>query len=184
MPGGLADVDIGAPAARLRRMKPLSFLVLVLAAGACGGGGQPDSVLALCEAGCDRHQRCQSNPDESREDCLADCVDNAPRESIFKPGLLSTWAACLSKLECGVGDDQCLLEVVVAQDPNWETNPKHQACLARAQACGVGPSGDSISDDACVVYFLSTPAVGAQVDACLSEACATIGACLDTVLQQ
>ena len=165
-------------------MKPSSFLVLVLAVGACGGGsGQPDSPLAVCEAQCDRNERCQSNPGESREVCLAGCVDDAPAASIFRPGVLSTWAACLSKLECGVSDDQCLLEVVVAQDPNWETNPQHQACLDREQACDGTASADSFSDDMCVAYFLCTPAITAQVDACLSGACDTIGACLDTVLQ-
>jgi len=137
----------------------------------------------VCEAQCDRFQRCQMNLGETHEACVADCMSDAPSEAIFKPGVLSTWAACLSRLACGVSDDSCLMEVVVSQDPNWETEPRSQACMARHQECeGIG-SGVSFSDDQCVAYFLCTAKVVAEVDACLGLACDQIAGCLDRTLQ-
>jgi hypothetical protein len=75
------------------------------------------------------------------------------------------------------------MELVVSQDPNWETNPKLQACMARQDECSQAGSGASFSDDHCVAYFLCTSEVVAEVDACLAGACEQIASCLAAVLQ-
>jgi hypothetical protein len=165
-------------------MKLSSFLVLSMAVAACGSGsGQTGTVQAVCDAMCDWQIRCNQNPGESRETCIASCAADSPSASTFKPGVLSTWAGCFGKLECTGRDDECLLEVVVSQNPNWEAEPKSLACEARKTECDGTGSGVSFTDDQCVAYILCTETVTAQVDACLAGACDTISACLDSTLQ-
>jgi hypothetical protein len=164
-------------------MTPRRVLAVVLLLLAACGGGKSDSVQSVCEAQCDRELRCQANSGETRDACIAGCTGGAPSASIFKPGVLATWAACLDKLACSVNDDQCLLEVVTAQNPNPSQDPKLQACQARHDECANANGGVSFSDDQCVAYFLCTAQVTAAMDACLAGACETISACLDGVLQ-
>jgi hypothetical protein len=131
---------------------------------------------------CDWQVRCDKNTGTSRDACVASCTADSPNPSTLKPGVISTWASCFSKLECTGRDDECVLEVVISQDPNWETQPRSLACAARKEACDATLGEFSFSDDQCVAYFLCTAAVTARVDGCLAGACDTIAACLDSVL--
>lgn len=163
-------------------MKPRRLVWFALLLAACGDSTLSDTPQALCEAICDREQRCQTNAGESREECVVGCLGVTPPASIFKPGVMSGMAACLSNLECGVDDDTCMQEVAVAQDPNWQQSPKLQACIARHDECAAMSGGVAFLDDRCVAYLICTAETVAVVDACLAGACETIDVCLDGVL--
>jgi hypothetical protein len=163
-------------------MKPSRLVLLALLIAACGGEAPSDTIQAMCEASCDREQRCQTFVDESREECVAGCLGGTPPASVFKPGVMSSLAACLSQLECSANDDTCTEQVVVAQDPSGLLGPKAEACLARLDTCAAAGSGRSLEESMCVAYFICTAETVAAVDACLAGACETVDACLQGVL--
>jgi hypothetical protein len=162
-------------------MRPSRLVLFALLIAACGGEAPSDTIQAMCEASCAREQRCQTFVDMSREECVAGCLGGAPPASIFKPGVMSSLAACLSQLECSAKDDACTEQVAVAQDPSGLLGPKAEACIARLDACAAA-SGGSLEEEMCVAYFLCTAETVAAVDACLAGACETVDACLQGVL--
>jgi hypothetical protein len=156
-----------------------------LVAAACStpssGTAAPDSVTAVCQAQCDRSARCRPDASTAVAGCVADCAGGFAPQPIFRPGVLSSIAGCLSGLQCGVSDDGCTTQAVVAQNPNWQLDPAFNACLAKKSECQAGGAG-SFSDDNCIAVFLTTDAVAAAFNACIAGACSTIDACITSVI--
>jgi hypothetical protein len=108
-------------------------------------------------------------------------VAAGPASSIFRPGVLSSIATCLSGLACGTNDDGCTTQAIVAQNPNWQQDPEYQACLAKRTECQASGTG-SFADDNCVAVFLATDSVRSAFNACIAGACSTIATCIATTL--
>jgi hypothetical protein len=135
-------------------------------------------IVAICEAQCDRRQRCF--PEDAESTCVESC---AAESSVFTNGLRADLAVALADCQrdwpCGMNDDECTVVAfeTVGEDPDRVLqSPDIQQCLAKEQECR-GTEGD-FSDDLCGVLAFLVPSKRSEMARCFERGCGEVTACL------
>ncbi len=158
-------------------------LLLAIPALACSGtsagsassvGATPAEVLRLCDAQCQRQERC--DPQDVDPQCVASCTGKLDHPENLRSDFLTRLASCTASLPCERKDDDCTDEAVRAIDPNAESNPLLLRCQAIQDECG------GFSDDACVGAVFFTDAARQALADCLERPCEAVGACVQALI--
>jgi hypothetical protein len=92
-------------------------------------------------------------------------------------------AACYDALACGMGDDGCTTQAVIAtgQSPDAEIHSQDvQTCLQKQDACST--TSGSFSDDLCGTMILLTSSKRAELARCFEVPCELVHACIDPIV--
>jgi hypothetical protein len=145
----------------------------------------PTDLAALCNAQCDRRERCHrdAGADPDIEACRASCSEPpSPLMQHARADLVRALADCTAALECRAIDDICTARAVEAIGIDVDAAIRArdvQTCLGKQETCS-GTAG-AFSDDLCgALVFLVQP-VRTQADACFDRSCDAIAECLSPI---
>jgi hypothetical protein len=93
---------------------------------------------------------------------------------------MAAMQACLQNLACTSSIDDCNIvgANVVSSDP--ESDPRMVTCMAKASACS--GYANPFSDDICLVGLFLVEAKQSAFDACMTQPCQTVLACVNQQL--
>jgi hypothetical protein len=151
-----------------------------------GGAATPTEIQSLCDAQCARQARC--NPGTSASDASAPCATSCVQDlghlaENVRGDIARALAACYDTLVCGMNDDGCLGQAVVAsgESPDAELHSQDvQMCLQKQDACAATSS--SFSDDHCGTLILLIPSKRAELARCFDGPCELVPACIDPIV--
>jgi len=186
----------GIRAGRGRMIRVLLAVPIVGAAAACspgpaggssGGAATPTEIQSLCDAQCARRARCNppaTGSSDGAVPCSTSCVqDLGHLAENVRGDITRALTACHDALACGVSDDGCLTQAVVAtgQSPDAQINSQDvQMCLSKHEACA-GTSG-SFSDDLCGTMIALIPSKRAELARCFDGPCELVPPCIDPIV--
>lgn len=156
-------------------------LFALLAVPACDSGASSGptgaarraDVAALCDAICERGLRCaDEEPPPEQANCQPECLSKSAEPSLLRADILRGLAECQSELACGENDDGCLERVVAELVPDYRSSPLLQRCIDVQDQC------NGFSDDDCSYAVIFTDAGKQRLEACLSQSCSSVGACM------
>ena len=154
-----------AVGARCSRVLAAVFLAGLTAAGASCGSSGSSAGASSCQAACNR--------------CGSDlCVDCAATSARLRNEFENAVYACVlqgSDASCDTLWTNCIVQGEGQITPRPVDTTYRDACLAKKSDCDA--SGMGFADDDCLLSPILEESVVAQAQQCLSQSCATIGAC-------
>lgn len=156
--------------------------------GASSGGGSatPTEMQRLCDAQCARRARCnpQASSDGGTAPCSSSCVqDFGHLAETIRGDVARALADCYDGLACGVNDDICTTQAIVAIgiSPDAAIHSQDvQKCLGKREACASMSS--SFSDDVCGTMLLLIPSKRADLARCFEGPCELVKTCMDPIV--
>ena len=135
---------------------------MAVVGGSCGSGGGGSSG---CRAACNR--------------CAGElCVDCAATSARLRDDLENAVYACVlqgSDASCDTVWTSCFVQAEGQITPRPLDTTYRDACLAKKSECDA--TATTFADDNCLLSPILEEARVAQAQQCLSQSCATIGAC-------
>jgi hypothetical protein len=142
------------------------------------------SLEASCGALCDERYRCGSLDinQKPRAECVSSCVNSCGPVDVYCGDVMAAMQVCLQNLTCGASVDNCNVvgANVVSSDP--QNDPRLVACMAKTSACS--GSANPFNDDICLVGLLLVESVKTGFDACMTQPCDAVLACVNQLRGQ
>jgi hypothetical protein len=165
------------------RAGPWLFVLMVVTAcgdtqdgdGPADGAATAADIEALCGAVCAYEDRCAREADPSDEPCTSQCIsDGGGNYELYQRGVARALRACFAELECNVGDDACISQVL-AQLGLDAITPLAMKCVEVQDECG------GFSEDFCATTLTATAKGRGQIDECLSASCDAVSPCIEAL---
>jgi hypothetical protein len=153
---------VGVPYARILAVALVAGMTAI--AGSCGSSGSSGGASS-CQAACNR--------------CGGDlCVDCAATSARLRNEFEDSVYACVlqaSNVSCDTIWTNCVVQAEGKITPRPADTTYRDACLAKKSDCDA--TGMGFADDDCLLSPILEEARVVQAQQCLSQPCASIGAC-------
>jgi hypothetical protein len=153
--------------------------------GSSGGAATSVEIRGLCDAQCARRARCNPQaPTDAGAPCAASCIqDLGHLAENVRGDITRALTACYDALACGVNDDGCMAQAVVAigQSPDAQIHSQDvQRCLQKQDECAM--TQFSFSDDICGTLIMIIPSKRAELARCFDGPCELFGPCAGPIV--
>jgi len=173
-----------------RVLAPVSILVAVIAAAACGDSAPEDEAAtaadtkAYCDSACAENLRCATAERAADPECLDDCLEHAAWfTGNVRLDLVRGLTSCYSTLACDENEDVCTTRAAEAAglDPKkaMET-PEAKACIAKQNECQDTPY--SFVDGVCADFVFVVSSKQARLAACYEKPCPEVIPCRESIV--
>lgn len=128
----------------------------------------------FCTEAAARAARCGKSFDAAR--CAKDATCYG---AVLKPDDATVYMGCLTKSDCSVSEDSCLVTAAAKYGSDPATQAYSKACLDKRAACGGG-----FADDLCSLFHGALqPTYLDKAKACFDQPCASVKDCYDAIFK-
>jgi len=145
-------------------------------------------LLGLCEASCGWQNRCGEG---SKKECTSFCKKsfisgvNPPLQATF----VRATTSCFKTLRCGVTDDTCGHQGLLAVDKDYKNSAFVKRCLKAQRKCedaiptppkngsSLDTSAQTFSNDLCTMGVSFTSTGQAKAEQCFALSCSQVSSC-------